>query len=172
MGEKETWDEASNLNSSKSNRVAGEEGDIAIGEEGVQRSAGPRDRGEPAARATNLNSSRSNIYRTGAPADPDEPPEAAINTSHSNIKNLSAAEGGDDSADGEDAEAIRLNSSKSNAYREAPEPAGDAGSGERNAPKTRSNIQNNREAAPDPVGDDPEPAEGTIVKSKSNITNN
>ncbi len=173
MGEKETWDEAANLNSSKSNRVAGEEGGIAVGDEGV-RAAGPRGGGEPA-EATNLNSSRSNrMMPGGGTSEPPEaavntshsniknqvagepggdldgdgeadPAEAAINNSHSNIKNLRTAEGGDGPADSEDAEAIRLNSSKSNAY---------------------------REAAVDPADDGPERAEGTIVKSKSNITNN
>lgn len=130
---------------------------IAIGEEGVQRTSHDTSKSviqnmkreggggggvpaEPAA-VTNLNSSRSNIYREGAPgAGVDEPSEPAEGTTVKSSKsNSSERLAGDDDDEPEPAEATNLNSSKSNIY---------------------------REGAPD--DEPPEPSEGTTKSSKSN----
>lgn len=92
MGEKETARTASqggyitepdiDLNADERAAGGGAEGRV------LPETNNPAGPGEPA-EATNLNSSKSNIYREAGPGGGDAgAPEAAINTSHSNIKNL------------------------------------------------------------------------------------
>ena len=106
-----------------------------------------------AARASNLNLSKSNIDRL---AGEDPAPEAAINTSHSNIKNLVA---GDDPTP-----EAAINNTKSNikglaATVEEPPP-------ESAINNSHSNIKNLRTAAGDPGAAE---AAANLNASKSNI---
>lgn len=123
MGEKETMaaekasggkkteeERASNLNLSKSNRELAD------------------DEANDTARATNLNTSRSN--RGG---DPGLPAQAAVNTSHSNIKNLVSEDPG---AGSDVSRAANLNASKSNR-----DPGGDAPGDPAAINNSKSNIK-------------------------------
>ena len=132
MGEKETWSEAKKADDKgvRDDRLDDDpEARVKGSKSNPSEQAEPGAGGDAAAATSNLNLSKSNIDRTANAGD--LPTETAINTSHSNIKNLRTATGGG-------------------------EAAGDGDGLERTA-----------DAGP---GDDP--AAGTVVKSRSNITNN
>ena len=100
MGEKErgTTEEAesrqklwaaSSFRESAPDEGAGDEAGGA-GDAGAMASGGGKSggKGDPTTQAANLNLSKSNVNRSAGGDDGDDAVEAAINNSHSNIKNL------------------------------------------------------------------------------------
>lgn len=133
MGEKETWSEAKKADDKgvRDDRLDDDpESRVKGSKSNTSEQAEPGDGPGAAAATSNLNLSKSNVARTAANSG-ELPTETAINTSHSNIKNLRPAAGGGESA------------------------GADGGS---------------EQAAGAGPGDDP--AASTVVKSRSNITNN